>query len=133
MRSAKSYIRDKGDFLNTLKELGSVPQNTPVVTVDVVVLYPSISHQDGSIKLEQREHKMIPTEDLLKMAQFVLKNNYFEFNSKIKQQVLGTTIGTKLVPLYACIFVDWMETEFLEKKRLKPLVWLRNIDYIFFA
>ena len=35
------------------------------------------------LKLEQQEDKKIPTEDLLKMAQFVLKNNYFEFNSKV--------------------------------------------------
>ena len=55
-----------------------------------IYIYPSIPHQDGldalSIKLEQREDKKISTEDLLEMAQFVLKNNYFEFNSKVKQQ-----------------------------------------------
>ena len=88
MRSAKSYIKDTGNFLNKLRELGSVPQNALLVTVDVVGLYPSIPHQDGldalSIKLEQREDKKISTEDLLEMAQFVLKNNYFEFNSKVK-------------------------------------------------
>ena len=47
MRSAKSYIKDTGDFLNKLKELGSVPQNALLVTVDVVELYSSILHQDG--------------------------------------------------------------------------------------
>ena len=80
MRSAKSYIKETGDFVNKLKELGSVPQNALLVTVDGVGLYPSIHHQDGldslSIKLEQREDKKIHTEDLLKMAQFVPKNNW---------------------------------------------------------
>ena len=89
MRSAKSYIKDTGDFLNKLNELGSVSHNALLVTVDVVGLCPCISHQDGldalPIKLEQREDKKIPTEDLLKLAQFVLKNNYFEFNGKVKQ------------------------------------------------
>ena len=137
MRSAKSCIKDTGDFLNKLKELVSVPQNALLVTVDAVGLYPSIPHQDGldalSIKLEQREDKKISTEDLLEMAQFVLKNNYFEFNSKVKQQVSGTAIGTKFAPPYACIFMDRMETEFLEKEHLKPWVWLRYIDDIFFV
>ena len=58
MRLAKSYIKDTGDFLNKLEELGSVPQNALLVTVDVLKLYPSIPHQDGldalSIKLEQQ-------------------------------------------------------------------------------
>ena len=67
------------------------------------------------------------------IAQFVLKNNYFEFNSKVKQQVSGAAIGAKLSPLYAFIFMDRTETEFLEKERLKPLSWLRYIDDIFFV
>ena len=61
MRSAKSYIKETGDFVNKHKELGSVPQNALLATVDVVRLYPSIPDQDGldslSIKLEQREDK----------------------------------------------------------------------------
>ena len=65
------------------------------------------------------------------MVQFVLKNNYFEFNSKVKQQVSGTVIGNKFASPYTCIFMDRMETEFLEKERLKPWVWLRYIDNIF--
>ena len=67
------------------------------------------------------------------MTQIVLKNNHFEFNSKVKQQVPSTAIGTKFAPPYACIFMDRMETEILEKKRLKPWVWLRYIDDIFFV
>ena len=67
------------------------------------------------------------------IAQFVLKNNYFEFNSKVKQQVSGAAIGAKLSPLHACIFMDRIETEFLEKERLKPLSSLRYIDDIFFV
>ena len=43
------------------------------------------------------------------MAEFVLKNNFFEFNGKVKRQYSGTTIGTKFAPPYACIFVDEVE------------------------
>ena len=65
------------------------------------------------------------------MTQFVLKNNFFQFNSKVKQQVSGTTIGTKFPSPYGCIFIGSMKTEFLEKERLEP--WLRYIDNIFFV
>ena len=120
MCPAKSYIKDTGDFLNKLKDFVSLPQNALLVTVDVVGLYTSTPHQDGldalSIKLEQREDKKIPTEDLLEMAQFVLKSNYFEFNSKVKQQVSVTTIGTKFAPPCACIFMDRTEIEFYKKR-----------------
>ena len=66
------------------------------------------------------------------MAEFVLKNNYFEFDRSVYQQVSGTAIGTKFAPPYACIFMDRLQNDFLETQILKPLVWLRYIDDIFF-
>ena len=66
------------------------------------------------------------------MAPFVLKNNYIEFNSKIKQQVSDTAIGTTFAPPSAYIFMDRVEAKFPEKQYLKLWVWLRYIDKIFF-
>ena len=66
------------------------------------------------------------------MAEFVLKNSYFEFGNKIKQQNSGTAIGTKFAPPYSFIFMSDLETKFLEGQQLQPLVWLRYIDDIFF-
>ena len=62
------------------------------------------------------------------MAKFVLSNNYFEFSEKVFQQISGMPIGTKFAPPYACIYMDEVETEFLQTQRFKPLVWLRLID-----
>ena len=136
MRSAKSYVRDTSDSLKKLKELGCVPQNELLVTGDLVGLYPSISHLDGlealSIKLNQRLDKKILADNQLEMAPFVLKNNYIEFDSMIKQQVSGTAIGTTFSPPYACIFMDRVDAEFLEKQYLKLWVWLRYVDDTFF-
>ena len=88
------------------------------MTADVVGLYPSIPHEVGlralREALDKRDEKTIATEELLKMAEFVLKNNYFEFGNKIKQQISGTAIGTKFAPPYASIFMSNLETKFLE-------------------
>ena len=64
----------------------------------------------------------------MKMAEFVLKNNYFEFNGSIKQRISGAVIGTKFAPPYACIFMDKFETNFRKTQTLQPLVWFRYID-----
>ena len=82
--------------------------------------------------LDKQEVKCIPTEGLFQIAEFVLKNNHFEFNSKIKQQVSGTAIGTKFAPPYACLFMDKFEASFLETQQFQPLVWFIYIDDIFF-
>ena len=87
MEKSQPYIKDSGDFINKTKNLSTIPDNAILVTVDVVGLYPSTppgaglrTHREA---LDKQGKKGIPTEDLVKMAEFVLKNKYFEFNSKI--------------------------------------------------
>ena len=99
MRKGLSYVEDSGDFISKIKRIGSAPENVILFTADVVGLYPNIPHDVGlkALKhaLDKREQKKIPTEDLLNMAEFVLKSNFFEFNGNIKQQISRTAIGTK--------------------------------------
>ena len=52
------------------------------------------------------------------MAEFDLKNNYFEFNGKVKKQISD--------------IMDQVETEFLKTQNHKALVWFRYIDDVFF-
>ena len=136
MQSSRSYIKDSGDFIKKIKNIGTIPKDSILVTADVVGLYPSIPHEAGLKALEKafnsRTNKKVSTEDLVKMVKFVLKNNHFEFNGKVKQQISGTAIGTKFAPPYACIFMNEVETSFLESQEMKPLVWFQYIDYEFF-
>ena len=75
MQSGKSYIKDSGHFLEKIKTLGCLPDNFILVTADLEGLYPSIPHQAGLIAfreaLDKRLLKKIPTDDLIKMAEFV--------------------------------------------------------------
>ena len=61
--------------------------------------------------LYDRVNEKIDTEELVIMAEFVLKSDYFEFNSKVKQQLSGTAIGAKFVPPYAYVFINQVETD----------------------
>ena len=137
MQSGWSYIRDSGDFIDKMKRIGKVPEGSFLVTADVVGLYPSIPHKEGILalksKLEEQTSSKIPTNDLVKLAGFVLKNNFFEFNNKIKQQISGTAIGTKFAPPYACIYMDKTETDFLKTQELEPFLWLSilTISFLF--
>ena len=112
------------------KTLGCIPDNAILVTADVVGLYPSIPHQAGLIALKEALDKglskKIPTDDLIRMAEFVLSN------SDAFQQISGTAIGTKFAPPYACIYMDQVEQKFLAMQINQPLIWLRYIDDIFF-
>ena len=56
------------------------------------------------------------------MAEFVLKNNYFEFNGQVKQRISGVAIGTKFAPTCAFIFTVDVLSKFLQTHSLQPLV-----------
>ena len=48
------------------------------------------------------------------MTDFVLKNNCFEFDSCVKQQISRIAIGTEFAPPHPCIFMDKVGSAFLE-------------------
>ena len=85
MKQGESYIRNTGDFLAKLKAAGDVPQGAILLTADVVGLYISIPHSEGldilKRQYENNPNKKVYTEDIGKMADFVLKNNLFQFDS----------------------------------------------------
>ena len=60
--------------------MGNIPQDSILVTADVVGLYPSIPDNAGleALKdaLDFRQNKNIPTDIPVQMAEFVLTNNY---------------------------------------------------------
>ena len=95
-----------------------VPENSILVTADFVALHPSILHNQGQVVLRKQLHsfykKSIPTENLVKVNEFVLKNNYFEFNSNVKHQISGTTIGRKFTP--PCMFIYGLHGESVSQK-----------------
>lgn len=45
-----------------------------------------------------RDIEKIATEDLVKIVEFVLSNNIFQFNCKANQQKSDTAIGDKFAP-----------------------------------
>ena len=126
MQDSWSYMEDSSDFLKKVKNSGKNPEGTILVTADVIKLYPSISFEAGlealRKRLNERDSPKVPTEKIVQMAGFVLKNNVFEFNGDVKVQKSGTTIGTKFAPPYACISMDEVETEFLKSQELQPFL-----------
>ena len=79
-RNRLSYVKIPGVFISKRKRIGSAPENATLATADIVGLYPSITHDVG-------KQKKSATADLLNMAEFVLKSNFFDFSGNIKQPI----------------------------------------------
>ena len=75
---------------------------------------------------------MSPPTTLVELAEIVLKNNIFTFEVKTLKQKQGTAISTKFAPPYSILFMTELEEEILSEIKLKPYLWWRYIDNIFF-
>ena len=67
MQSSWSYIKDSRDFLKKIKQIRNLPEDSILVTADVVGLYPSIPHELG-LKALGKALEKISTDDLIKLA-----------------------------------------------------------------
>ena len=76
IQSSWSYIKDSADFLRKIKHIKNLPEISILVTANIVGLYPSITYEAGLKALEEapekRKSKQISTDDLIKLAKFVV-------------------------------------------------------------
>ena len=84
----QSYVRDNIDFLKYLPKI--VPQNTLLVSFDIVSLYTNISHDLGIkainswlTKYPELIHERFSKEFILESIKIILENNKFYFNDKM--------------------------------------------------
>ena len=108
-----TYIKDTSHTLRLFKQFKFNGRNRYLFTMDVKSLYTCIPHADGlkALKffLERRPKQHPPSNTLLCLAELVLTNNAFSFNSNFYLQTSGVAMGSKLGPSYACLFVGHQE------------------------
>ena len=108
-----------------------------LVSIDVVGLYPNIPQSEGieafkdAINNPKYGQPDVDQNFLIKLLQFVLTFNTFIFNGLYYVQEWGTSIGTKVAPTYANIFMGALESKLLKDwKGRPPEFWKRYIDDI---
>ena len=133
-------MQDTQHLLCTLEKCNRVPNlpaNAILVSIDVVGLYPNIPQDEGVQAFKEAINdpkygvSKMCTDFLITLLQFVLQFNSFIFNEKLYLQEWGTSIGTKLAPTYANIFMGKLEQNILNDYNGNiPQLWKRYIDDI---
>ena len=131
----KHKLKDITDFLNKLSNLGTLPSNAMLVTLDVSSLYTNIPHNEGIDAcrhfLGTRTDKHIPTETLCDLLRMILTMNNFTFNQEHYLQVHGTAMGTKMAPSFANLFLGIFEIDALSNAPFHFHTWWRFLDDVF--
>ena len=135
VESLPTYVKDSPHALRLLQEV-QLHENPLLFTMDVRSLYTSIPHQEGlrALKhfLDKRSNPSPSTDTLLRLAELVLTLNCFEFDGKFYLQKRGVKMGSRFGPIYACLFMGYVEQQFIsEYTGSRPQIFLRYIDDIF--
>ena len=141
VKNLDSYIEDTPDLLRLFEEINekeNLPSNAKPFSIDIKSFYTNILLRDGieafEEALENRDNKEIPTEYLIKLLKLVMEGNIFKFNNEFWTQLIGTSMGTRVAPTYAYIFMGKLKKLMLSHcpADLKPFLhtWKRYIDDI---
>ncbi|CAJ0956185.1 unnamed protein product [Ranitomeya imitator] len=135
----RSFTKDTAHFLKLLRDLGPLPPQSVLVTMDVTSLYTSIGHQQGieAVMTYLQQHTTFTTDKLSfcrDLLGLVLTKNFFLFEDQYYMQQKGTAMGSNVAPPYANIFMDFFENTFVYCHPLfisHVFFWQRYIDDVF--
>ena len=94
MQNIWSCISNSGYFINRINRIKNISKDSVLVTTNMIGLYLSIPHVPGSKSpknaLDTRKNHSIPTEKLVKLAEFTLQNNVLKIET-VKEKILIRT------------------------------------------
>ena len=113
VKNLKSYMRDTSGFIRKVKEIGKVPKDSILVTMDVKALYTNIDHNEGleamhKALLRNNRRQKPSANALTLLMRLVLILNNFMFNNVNYIQKMGVAIPS--APSFSNIFMANLKT-----------------------
>ena len=133
VKSLPSHIKDTNHALKIFGDFTFSGENKFIFTMDITSLCTVIPNNEGLLALkfyfDQRSNKKPSSETLLRLAELVLTLNCFSFSNNHYQLINGVTMGTKMGPSYANLFVGYIENQFFNQYNgPQPKLYRRYID-----
>ena len=121
-----TYINHDWEFIKFLPR--SLIFDSDMYSCDIESLHTSIPTEHGLEAIEywiMRKRDFIPQrftkEFIPESIEFILKNNKFLFHSKMFCRIIGTAMGTKCAPLYACLTIGYQEETKYSYQNIFPM------------
>ncbi|XP_055623481.1 uncharacterized protein LOC129766908 [Toxorhynchites rutilus septentrionalis] len=126
-------VKNSVDFVKQLEGF-KVRRGEILVSFDVAALFPSVPVVEALKSLRRHlERSRAPhhhIEAYLLVSEVCMRQNFFTFRGKMYKQTFGLSMGSKLSPLLANVFMSNFEVE-IAKEKLFPRTWRRYVDDIF--
>ena len=104
-----------------------------LISLDVVNMFTNIPVEKTLKLIEKNKLKGYEKkEELIKVIQECLKQNYFRFNNKFYIQKKGLPMGSSMSPIMAEIYMNYFENKIMSTVKNKDKIkkWMRYVDDI---
>ena len=117
----------------------NISQETILCTVDVVDLYTMIPQIEGVLALKKMLDKLqlkqiggLKIETIIRLARFVIQNNYFKYNDQYYRQIRGGAMGSPITLTIANCYMFFFEQDIIRQINNSHSLYFCYIDDIFF-
>ncbi|CAF4004594.1 unnamed protein product [Rotaria sordida] len=128
------------ELVKKLQEWSQVnmKKETILCTVDVADLYTMIPQVEGVLALKKmldflhiKQIKELKVEAIIRLARFVMQNNYFKYNGQYYHQIRGGAMGSPLTLTIANCYMFFYERDIVRQISNSGGLYLRYIDDLF--
>ena len=136
VKRTASYLRDSGHLIAILRE-SHLPADSLLCSFDVRALYTSIPIPEGIARVRRAFLRFPdarrPDQQVLSLLRLCLSNNDFLFNGRWFLQTSGVAMGKAFGGSFANLYLAEWEASIFRSAALRPRLWLRFQDDIFFV
>ncbi|CAF4561500.1 unnamed protein product, partial [Rotaria socialis] len=113
-------------------------QDTLICTMDVIDLYTMIPQTEGILAIKKmldylnlKQINGLKIETIIRLCRFVVRNNYFSYDSKYYHQIRGGAMGSPLTLTIANAYMFFFERDIVKQINNSNGLYIRYIDDIF--
>ena len=140
-----AYFKDSADLLRHLQHQNATLEEYFLVTADVTSLYTNIPHQEGMEAIAHYLHlhsdfvypphlpTIPPIPYVIRIIKTILESSTFEFGGTHYHQISGTSMGTRMAPPYANLFMGRIDEAIINEFSVPIRNYKRFIDDVFFT
>jgi len=138
--ASKTTITSGFELLKHLKRWSIINMRSATLfcTIDVSDLYTMIPQVEGVLALKKmldhlqlKKIKDLKTEAIIRLARFVIQNNYFSYNKQYYHQTRGGAMGSPLTLTIANCYMFFFEQDIIRQINNSFGLYFRYIDDIF--
>ena len=138
--ASKTTVNSGFDLVKHLRRWSiiNLKQDTLLCTIDVSDLYTMIPQVEGVLSLKKmldylqlKSIKNLKTEAIIRLARFVMKNNYFSYNGQYYHQIRGGAMGSPLTLTIANCYMFFFEQDIIRQIHNSFGLYFRYIDDLF--